>query len=521
MAAQTNSSDLDVGPAALRLRYFRFAEYVLVYTGISAIGWFALFAVLLGAGDETRSSLGDGFSIGALLLGLVAAIAVAGFGVLAYRSGGRLRAGTVKRYSRLLPLIGLILLATAILFFVQGSGAMDKARRIELTSGLIAVQGYDLWTGTYTRTPEMEAQFAQAQAEADQLRSGAMPFLLQGDVGFLAGIVCLVGLWGLLRFRRARVDPSEGAMSMLEAIDRARHAQARPSVAGKPVSRARGTLFLLAAIAVLLVPYFVGVGDFGSVGSLAKGSAVGILVSIAAFFALFRAKQYFQISADSLLGSDKRAPILFLRSFSDDPKVNASAGISHEGLAQLLDLSVETRLANHFMDFGPFIAIGSPKEKIPQIGAARMRLLDDEWQRTVTAWMESSSAIVMYAGTTHWVGWELRRIIEGGWTTKLILLFPPVLPFPGFRQRKWLAKQTPDILARFDNAKAAFAGTAWEAAWAAIADPQSVLCLRFQPGGEIEVTRGARRSKDAYELSAAIAHLRLLDRRTAATAASS
>ena len=43
------------------------------------------------------------------------------------------------------------------------------------------------------------------------------------------------------------------------------------------------------------------------------------------FIALFRAKQYLQISADSLLGKDKRAPILFLRSFSDDPKVNAAA----------------------------------------------------------------------------------------------------------------------------------------------------------------------------------------------------
>src|SRR5690606_29679255 len=105
------------------------------------------------------------------------------------------------------------------------------------------------------------------------------------------------------------------------------------------------------------------------------------------------AKQYFQVSADSLLGKDKRPPILFLRSFSDDPKVNAAAGITHEGLAQLIDFSVETRLANHFMDFGPFIAIGSPKETVPQIGAARVKLSDEEWQAAVTNWMETSSVI--------------------------------------------------------------------------------------------------------------------------------
>ena len=39
-------------------------------------------------------------------------------------------------------------------------------------------------------------------------------------------------------------------------------------------------------------------------------------------------------------------------------------------------------------------------------------------------WMEEAIVIVMYARTTHWVGWELKQIIEGGLTEKLILLFP-------------------------------------------------------------------------------------------------
>ena len=171
---------------------------------------------------------------------------------------------------------------------------------------------------------------------------------------------------------------------------------------------------------------------------------------------------------------------------------------------------METRLANHFMRFGPFIAVGSPQEPVPQIGAARVKLSDAEWQAAVTTWMETSSAIVMYAGTTHWVGWELKRIVEGGFTGKLIILFPPVLPFPGFWQSAWLKKQKDDILKRFEHTKAAFAGTKWEDAWS-VTEPETIVCARLGADGGAAFTRSQRRSKDAYDLSAQIAHLGLLD----------
>jgi hypothetical protein len=162
------------------------------------------------------------------------------------------------------------------------------------------------------------------------------------------------------------------------------------------------------------------------------------------------------------------------------------------------------------MAFGPFIAVGSPKDKVPQLGAARKLLSDGEWQHSVTRWMEEASVIVMYAGTTHWVGWELKQIVDGGFTEKLILLFPPVLPFPGFRHRSWLRKQMPDVLKRFDTTKAAFAGTAWEAAWNEVASPETVICVRFLADGKLAVTRSTRRSKDAYELAAELAHLGII-----------
>jgi hypothetical protein len=87
------------------------------------------------------------------------------------------------------------------------------------------------------------------------------------------------------------------------------------------------------------------------------------------FFLLVRARRYLQIDTDSLLAVDQRPPILFLRSFDDDEKQRFTRSDK-----AFLDFSLETRLSNHFSRFGPFIAIGSPKEAVPQLGASRVLL---------------------------------------------------------------------------------------------------------------------------------------------------
>src|SRR5262249_41107579 len=150
-----------------------------------------------------------------------------------------------------------------------------------------------------------------------------------------------------------------------------------------------------------VAPLVIGGSDLA--GNLQKVGLLGC-------FLLITARRYFQVSADSLLAVDKRKPILFLRSFADDeqvkfgdsdtsssyglpdrlPDVNStqdsnldrpedplavaarsSRPIGWKASKTLLDFSLETRLSNHFTYFGPFIAVGSPKEPVPQIGAAR------------------------------------------------------------------------------------------------------------------------------------------------------
>lgn len=515
--AQTTTLHLDIGPAVAHLRLFRFAEFILVFLTIVAVPVFAGLYALRGEADDLRRQFGVSFSLETLTIAMAALGVAIVVGILTYRAAGKLRAGLLRRHQILLPVAGIAFLVTGIIFGMQAERMMHRANVIRFlppaslfeivklqTDPLFFMQTED----TRKRiVAEIDAKIAREKADhavrAAEIEQAAFPRIALAEFNIGAAIACGLGIWGLIAFARSRLRPNATPMTYLDAVARERRKQKPPRVAGKPVNRSLGLLFLGLAFAILLAQLLLPELN------LVLGMLVGMIAGAVAFIALFRAKQYFQVSADSLLGKDKRPPILFLRSFSDDPKVNAAAGITHEGLAQLIDFSVETRLANHFMDFGPFIAIGSPKETVPQIGAARVKLSDEEWQAAVTNWMETSSVIVMYAGTTHWVGWELKRIIEGGWTDKLIILFPPVLPFPGIWQGSWLKGQKADIEARFRHMKETFAGTKWADAWD-VADPETIICARLGADGHVAFTRSRRRSKDAYDLATKIAHLGLL-----------
>ncbi|HEY7555846.1 MAG TPA: FHA domain-containing protein [Candidatus Binatia bacterium] len=227
-------------------------------------------------------------------------------------------------------------------------------------------------------------------------------------------------------------------------------------------------------------------------------------LSLVGYFLLIRARRYFQVSADSLLAADKRKPILFLRSFEDDEKVKFN--ISERAL---LDFSLETRLSNHFTYFGPFIAIGSPKEAIPQLGAARVILSDREWQPKVMAWMEAASVVVMYSGKTQWVTWELAKLVNTERVPKLILMIPEV---KGWRS----GTRFSDISARMEHVREAFRNTKWFAPLAAFENCADVRAMLFRSDGSLIVIKSRPRNRDSYHLAALIAHSILLDQSGAA-----
>ena len=134
-----------------------------------------------------------------------------------------------------------------------------------------------------------------------------------------------------------------------------------------------------------------------------------------------------QPDARRLLETDKRSPVLLLRSFADDRKQvrprNVLSRYMFFGLRT--GMRLEAAIADELVALGPFIAIGTPGERLAQLGAARSYYPDDEWQDAVLGWMERSRLVVLIAGRSKWFLWELQQVRNRGHLDKTLILFPP------------------------------------------------------------------------------------------------
>ena len=201
--------------------------------------------------------------------------------------------------------------------------------------------------------------------------------------------------------------------------------------------------------------------------------------------------------------------MLFLRSFSDDERIQYwSSDLNSE--MSFMDFSLESRIATHFNASGPFIAVGSPRAMLPAVGAARAALSDQEWQGRVLEWMDRSCLIVLIAGTTHWISWELREVVERDHAKKLILLFPNQQ-----QSRLWswsiASRWSGDFNTRVRIATVieAFRGTAWERALRDISQgpgERRIRSIVFAAGGGATVVRSKSDNRNASHLAALVAH---------------
>jgi len=87
-------------------------------------------------------------------------------------------------------------------------------------------------------------------------------------------------------------------------------------------------------------------------------------------------------AAAEIMSRDKRAPVVYLRSFKhdDDRLIPWWSRI----LLYWVSVSFEQMLAATLDCVGPFIAIGRPTETVPELGAARLYCSDTEWRDRIT-----------------------------------------------------------------------------------------------------------------------------------------
>jgi len=156
---------------------------------------------------------------------------------------------------------------------------------------------------------------------------------------------------------------------------------------------------LLSGVVLRFVPEAPLVLSFAPLGLLVTGG-----------FVFFRGRQYAaQASAENVFHPG--APtVLYLRPFTSDVSTAGQtfSAILTPSLYQGWSTE-EEQLADVFRPFGSFVAIGQPGERLPLPGAARQYADHGEWQEVVTDMMRAAQLVVIKAGDSPGILWELGR----------------------------------------------------------------------------------------------------------------
>jgi len=165
------------------------------------------------------------------------------------------------------------------------------------------------------------------------------------------------------------------------------------------------------------------------------------------------------LSAPELLATDRRPPILYLRSFVRERSKATTLGrfgyirnpagfyltsrwpsafsaflrnsLVQEYKRKFLDSNRSVHdeqmlFAEYFSELGPYIAIGRPDEAFESmdLGAAKYYIPDEAWMTKVIELINSSAAIVIEAAESEGLSWEIREVLCRVAPEKVLLILP-------------------------------------------------------------------------------------------------
>ncbi len=194
-----------------------------------------------------------------------------------------------------------------------------------------------------------------------------------------------------------------------------------------------GVLLFLFGLSMCMFPaqqVFYGIDDSWPMLVRIALMAVAAIATFSGLKLVFFGLRTFQPTAEQLLSSDPRPPVVFLRSFNDDTLTVPLAGRKRNPLTPMAmkaipDPTAESGLARALNRIGPPVAIGRPGEILPQFGAARAYVSDSEWQDKIAQWMRTSRAVIMMVHhTTPGTHWELNHAVANLPPQRLVLYFP-------------------------------------------------------------------------------------------------
>lgn len=186
----------------------------------------------------------------------------------------------------------------------------------------------------------------------------------------------------------------------------------------KAISRASAYGGLL----VWFLIYWAKQDSMGFVASIAW--VIAGVMAIIALLAVYllgwfldrRGERYQALAAADAMNQDLRPPVLYFRSFFDEPRTRRIRTRVGSSVEYDYSFSEEEYLRAEILKAGPFVAVGRPGDPLPQLGANRLYVDDADWQAAVLRLMDGAAGAVIRVGRGEGLSWEIRQAV---------LKFPP------------------------------------------------------------------------------------------------
>lgn len=179
------------------------------------------------------------------------------------------------------------------------------------------------------------------------------------------------------------------------------------------------------ALGVIVGQYPSGRNDVLVEWSDAAGPVALVLVALGLL--LVRTGWKYDVrGARDVLMSDTRPPVIYLRSFTDDVRspIGGGVGLWLKAVMWFMPVSFEQELAAIMNRLGPFVAVGKPGERLPELGANRFYFRDDEWQARVAELVQQARLTLILCGPTANLWWEIDHVLEWVTPDRVVLLIP-------------------------------------------------------------------------------------------------
>jgi hypothetical protein len=154
-------------------------------------------------------------------------------------------------------------------------------------------------------------------------------------------------------------------------------------------------------------------------------------------FLYWRGRQYADKAVAERVIRDSKSDVLYLRAFGTDTSISEYMAWAAGGAGLISGgLTVEEQLGEVLEPFGDFVAIGKPGETLPTPGAARLYASDAEWKNVVIDQMQCARLVVIRAGTSEGLLWELKEAVQVVNPNKLLILILKMQKkhYEGFRK---------------------------------------------------------------------------------------